>query len=54
MKTKIAILGATGSIGNNLLKIVEKHNKKFEIVLLTAHRNYNKLLYLSKKFNVKT
>ena len=53
MKIKIAILGATGSIGSNLLKIIEKNNHKFEIVLLTAHRNYNKLLKLSQKFNVK-
>ena len=50
---KIAILGSTGSIGECLLKIVEKDIKKFDIVLLTANKNYKKLIYQTKKFNVR-
>ena len=53
MKMKIAILGSTGSIGECLLKIVEKDIKKFDIVLLTANKNYKKLIYQTKKFNVR-
>ena len=42
---KIAILGSTGSIGKTLLKIIEKDNKKFEIVLLTANKDYKTLIH---------
>ena len=53
MKKKIAILGSTGSIGQNLLKIVNRDKKKYEIVLLTANKNYLQLLKQAKKFKVK-
>ena len=53
MKKKIAILGSTGSIGKTLLKIIEKDNKKFEIVLLTANKDYKTLIHQANKFNVK-
>ena len=53
MKKKIAILGSTGSIGKTLLDIVKKDKKNFEITLLTAHKNYKKLLKQAKKFKVK-
>ncbi len=51
-KKKIAILGSTGSIGKTLLKIIEKDIKNFEILLLTANKNYKELLKQTKKFNV--
>ena len=51
---KIAILGSTGSIGKTLLKIIDKNKNNFEIVLLTANRNYKELLKQSKKYNVKS
>ena len=53
MKKKIAILGSTGSIGKILLKIINDDQKKFEIVLLTANKDYKTLLKQAKKFNVK-
>ncbi len=53
MRKKIAILGSTGSIGKTLLDIVSKDKKKFEIVLLTANKNYKELQKQAKKFNVK-
>jgi len=43
MKKKIAILGSTGSIGKTLIKILQKDDEKFKVVLLTANRNYNNL-----------
>ncbi len=52
-KKKIAILGSTGSIGKTLLDIVEKDKKNFEVTLLTANKNYKKILEQSKKFKVK-
>ena len=53
MKKKIAILGSTGSIGRNLLKIIAKDKSSFEVVLLTANTNYKLLLQQAKKFKVK-
>ena len=53
MKKKIAILGSTGSIGKILLDLISKDKNKFEIVLLSANKNYRELYKQSKKFNVK-
>ena len=50
---KIAILGSTGSIGSTLIDIVKKDSKKFKIELLTANKNYRKLLNQIRFFNVK-
>ena len=53
MRKKIAILGSTGSIGKSLLNIVKTDSKSFEVVLLSAHKNYKELLKQSKTFNVR-
>ena len=53
MKKKIAILGSTGSIGKTLLDIISKDKNNFQIVLLTANKNYKLLLLQAKKFKVK-
>jgi len=53
MKTKIAILGSTGSIGKSLIKILVKDKAKLEIILLTSNKNYRELLKQTKLFNVK-
>ena len=53
MKFKIAILGSTGSIGDHTLDIIRKDRKNFEVVLLTANKNYKKLIKQAKDFKVK-
>ena len=53
MKKRIAILGSTGSIGKCLLNIIDKDIENFNIVLLTAHKNFKVLFNQAKKFNVK-
>ncbi|MDA7837827.1 1-deoxy-D-xylulose-5-phosphate reductoisomerase [Candidatus Pelagibacter sp.] len=50
---KIAIFGSTGSIGSSLLKIIKNDKKNFKIELLTANKNYKKLIKQAKFFNVK-
>ena len=50
---KIAIFGSTGSIGSSLLKIIKNDKKHFKIELLTANKNYKKLIKQAKFFNVK-
>ena len=53
MKKKISIFGSTGSIGKSLIDILKKDKKNFEIVLLSANKNYKELLKQAKFFNVK-
>jgi len=53
MKKKIAILGSTGSIGKTLIEIIKKNKKNFDIVLLTADKNYKELLKQAEYFKVK-
>ena len=53
MKTQIAILGSTGSIGKSFLKLIKQNKKEVEIILLTANKNYKSLLQQTKEFTVK-
>lgn len=53
MKKKIIILGSTGSVGSNLLKILSKDKKNFEILLLSANKNVKKLIQQARLFNCK-
>ena len=53
MKKKIAILGSTGSIGESTLNVINKNKKDFDVVLLSANKNYKKLFQQAKKFKVK-
>ena len=53
MKKKIAILGATGSIGKIFLNILKKDSKNNEIFLLTANKNINEIFNQLKIFKVK-
>lgn len=40
----LAILGATGSIGQDTLAVVAEHPDKFRVVALAAHQNYQQML----------
>jgi 1-deoxy-D-xylulose-5-phosphate reductoisomerase len=53
MKKNIAILGSTGSIGKSLIEIIKKDKDNFNIILLSANKNYKDLLNQAKFFNVK-
>jgi len=50
MKKRIAVLGATGSIGKSSLDIISRNSENFEVVLLAARSNRRKLDELSKQF----
>ena len=53
MKKKIIILGSTGSIGSSTIKIINRDKKAFNVILLTANKNYKKLFVQAKKTNCK-
>ena len=44
MKKKITIFGSTGSIGQSTLDVIKIHQDKYEVVGLTADKNYEQLL----------
>ena len=49
MKKKIAILGSTGSIGKTLINLILSNKNNFDVVLLTANKNYKTLLKQAEK-----
>lgn len=46
----ITILGATGSIGDSTLSVVDLHPNKFNIFALSANTNWQKMLDLCQKY----
>lgn len=53
-KKGIAILGSTGSIGTQALKVFESYESYFELVVLTAHSNADLLIEQALKFKPNT
>ncbi len=49
---KIAILGATGSIGRQALDIISKDRERFRVTAMTAHQSSGELAALAKEFGV--
>jgi 1-deoxy-D-xylulose-5-phosphate reductoisomerase len=50
---KVAILGATGSIGRSTLDLVERAPERFEVVALTAQRNVEELAKAARRTSAK-
>ncbi len=53
MIKKIALLGASGSIGENTQHVIEKHPDKFELFAIAGCKRYKKLAAIAEKFHVK-
>ena len=53
MKRKISILGSTGSIGVNALKVVSHLENELEVVYLSANKNMTLLIKQIKKYQPK-
>lgn len=47
---RLALLGATGSIGENTLDVVARHPERFRVVALTGHRQVEKLAEQCQQF----
>jgi len=48
---KIAILGSTGSVGQNALEVISRHKDVFRVVGLTANRNVGLLARQANRFD---
>ena len=53
MKKKIIILGSTGSIGQNTLKIIRANKSDFLVHILSTNKNVDKIFNQAKEFKVK-
>ena len=53
MKKKIIILGSTGSIGNTTLDIINGNRKNYKLILISTNKNYKRLFFQAKKFDIK-
>jgi 1-deoxy-D-xylulose-5-phosphate reductoisomerase len=51
-KKRLVLLGATGSIGENTLKVLRGHRDKLELVAVAAHKNCAKLDEIAREFRV--
>lgn len=49
MQRRISLFGATGTIGDNTLDLVDRHPDRFRIDVLTAQQNCDKLIALMQK-----
>ncbi|HOV17256.1 MAG TPA: 1-deoxy-D-xylulose-5-phosphate reductoisomerase [Candidatus Cloacimonadota bacterium] len=52
VKKKLALLGATGSIGKSALQVVKEQADKIKIVLASAHNNSDELFRAASEFNI--
>ena len=51
MKQRLAILGSTGSIGVQTLDIARENPGRFEVRVLTANRNWERLARQAREFD---
>ena len=50
--TRVAILGATGSIGRSTLEVVRRHPDRFRVVAVAARRSAGELAEIAAAFDV--
>ena len=51
-RKKIVILGATGSIGSDTLKVLREHHDSLELIGIAADKNFQKLALIAHEFSV--
>jgi len=52
-KRRIVLLGATGSIGENALRVVAAHRDRLEVVGIAARANHRRLAEIARQFSVR-
>lgn len=50
----IVLLGATGSIGQNALRVIRKHSDRLRLIAVSAHSNHHQLADICQEFSVAT
>jgi 1-deoxy-D-xylulose-5-phosphate reductoisomerase len=52
-RKRVVLLGATGSIGENTLRVISAHRDKLELVGIAARANWEKLAAIARQFDVR-
>jgi 1-deoxy-D-xylulose-5-phosphate reductoisomerase len=52
-RKRIVLLGATGSIGENTIRVLSAHRDKLELVGVAARANWQKLAAIARQFDVR-
>jgi len=52
-KRRVVLLGATGSIGENALRVIAAHPDRLELVAVAARANWEKLAEIARDFGVR-
>jgi 1-deoxy-D-xylulose-5-phosphate reductoisomerase len=52
-KKRVVLLGATGSIGENTLRVLGAHRDRLELVGIAARANWEKLAAIARQFDVR-
>ena len=52
-RKRVALLGATGSVGDSTLRVIRAHHETLELVAVAAHGNADKLLGIARAFGVR-
>lgn len=52
-RRRVALLGATGSIGENALRVIRAHPDRLELVAIAARANWEKLAGVAREFGVR-
>ncbi|NLL36442.1 MAG: 1-deoxy-D-xylulose-5-phosphate reductoisomerase [Fretibacterium sp.] len=52
-RKRVAVIGATGSVGSSVLEVCRRSRDDIEVVALAAHTNCEKLLSLGREFGAK-
>jgi 1-deoxy-D-xylulose-5-phosphate reductoisomerase len=52
-RKRVVLLGATGSIGENTLRVIAAHRDKLELVAIAARNNWEKLAAIARQFDVR-
>jgi 1-deoxy-D-xylulose-5-phosphate reductoisomerase len=52
-KKRIVLLGATGSIGDNTLRVIAAHRDRLELVGIAARTNHRRLAQIARQFGVR-
>jgi 1-deoxy-D-xylulose-5-phosphate reductoisomerase len=52
-KKRVVLLGATGSIGENTLRVIAAHRDRLELVGIAAHSNHVRLAEIAREFGVR-
>jgi 1-deoxy-D-xylulose-5-phosphate reductoisomerase len=52
-RRRVVLLGATGSIGENTLRVIAAHRDRLELVGIAAHGKHQQLAEIARKFGVR-